>query len=97
MEVHGAHEGNMDCFIKECVHLFHNRRSSDYLSLSFCIQFFKQHVNIAFQCALAFAIERKIIVSNVYSKPFIIIRCHDLHASNIRGVMGEITFYHKRY
>jgi len=32
---------DMDHFIKECVHLFHDRQSRGHLSLSFCIQFFK--------------------------------------------------------
>jgi len=41
MEVHDAPERDMDRFIKECVHLFHDRRSKGHLSLSFCIQFFK--------------------------------------------------------
>jgi len=46
MEVHGAPEHDMDRFIKEFVHLFHNRQSKGHLYLSFCIQFFKQHVSI---------------------------------------------------
>jgi hypothetical protein len=37
MEVHGAPECDMDCFIKECACLFHNRQSGSHLSLSFCI------------------------------------------------------------
>jgi len=48
MEVHDALEHDMDRFIKEFVHLFHDRRSKGHLYLSFCIQFFKQHVNIVF-------------------------------------------------
>jgi hypothetical protein len=47
----------MDRFIRECAHIFHDKQLRGHLSLSFCIQFFKQRVNIAFQCALAFAIE----------------------------------------
>jgi hypothetical protein len=39
MEVHGAPRHDMDHFIKECAHLFHNRQSKGHLSLSFCIQF----------------------------------------------------------
>jgi hypothetical protein len=42
MEVHDAPERDMDRFIKECVCLFHDRQSG------FCMQFFNQHVNIAF-------------------------------------------------
>jgi hypothetical protein len=41
MEVHGAPGCDMDCFIRECALLFHDRRSRDHLSLSFCIQFFR--------------------------------------------------------
>ncbi len=63
MEVHGTLGRDMDCFIKECACFFHNKRSRGHLSLSFYIQFFKQHVNIAFQCALAFAIEKKITLA----------------------------------
>jgi len=49
MEVHSAPERDMDCFIRECDCLFHDRQLGGHLSLSFCVQFFKQHVNIAFQ------------------------------------------------
>jgi len=48
MEVHGTPERDMDRFIREFVHLFHDRRSKGHLCLSFCIQFFKQHVSIFF-------------------------------------------------
>jgi hypothetical protein len=41
MEVHNAPRHDMDRFIKECVHLFHNSQSEGHLFLSFCIQFFK--------------------------------------------------------
>jgi len=47
MEVQGTHGCDMDRFIKECVRLFHNRQSRGYLSLYFCIQFFRQCVSIA--------------------------------------------------
>jgi len=68
------------------------KQLGDHFSLSFCIQFFKQHVNIVFHCALAFAIERKIVLaSDVCFTPLITIRSHDLHASDMRGVMGEIV------
>jgi len=50
-----------------------------------------------FQHALTFAIERKIaLASDVCFKPPIIIKSHDLHASDIKGVMGEIASYHER-
>jgi hypothetical protein len=42
IEVHDALGHDMDHFIRECAHLFHDRRLGDHLSLSFCIQFFKQ-------------------------------------------------------
>jgi hypothetical protein len=44
MDVHSAFGRDMDCFVREHAHLFHNRRSRGHLSLSFCIYFFKQHV-----------------------------------------------------
>jgi len=46
MEVHDARWCDMDRFIREYAYLFHNRRSKGHLSLSFCIQFFKQRVSI---------------------------------------------------
>jgi hypothetical protein len=62
----------------------------------FCILFFKQRVIIIFQRVLTFVIERKIVlVGDVCSKPPITIRFHDLHASDIRGIVGEIASYHK--
>jgi hypothetical protein len=68
-----------------------------HLSLSFCIQFFKQRVSIALQCALTFAIERKImLVGDACSRPPITIKFHDLHAGDIRGAMGEIISYHEK-
>jgi hypothetical protein len=65
--------------------------------LVFCIQFFRVHVDIVFQCALAFVVERKIVLtSDACSRPPIIIKFHNLHASDIKRAMGEITYYHKR-
>ncbi len=70
MEVHNTFEHDMDHFIKECAYVFHDRRSRGHLSLFFCNQFFKQCVNIAFQHALAFAINKKILLAgDVCSKP----------------------------
>jgi hypothetical protein len=37
MEVHGKLGCDMDCFIRECVHFFHNKQSRGHLSLYFCI------------------------------------------------------------
>jgi hypothetical protein len=65
--------------------------------LLFCIQFFKQCVSIFLQRALAFAIERKIVLtSDACSRPPITIRSHHLHVVDIRRVVGEIASYHKR-
>jgi hypothetical protein len=62
MEVHSAPKCNMDRFIKECAHLFHNKQSRGHLSFSFCIQFFRQYFSIALQRALTSTIERKIVL-----------------------------------
>jgi hypothetical protein len=97
MEVHITLGCDMDHFIKECARLFHDRRLGGHLSLFFCIQFFKQHVNIVFQHVLTFAIERKImLVGDACFKPPITIRFHDLHVGDIKGVVGKIASYHKR-
>ncbi len=34
------------------------------------------------------------LVGDVCFRPPITIRSHDLHVNNIRGFVGEITFYH---
>jgi hypothetical protein len=63
----------------------------------FCIQFFRQCVNSALQHALTYVIRRKIVlVGDACSRPPITIRCHDLHASDIREVVGEITSYYEK-
>jgi len=44
-----------------------------------------------------FVKERKIaLVRDACFRPPIIIRSHNLHVGDIRGVEGEITSYHKR-
>jgi hypothetical protein len=98
MEVHNALGHDMDHFTKECVCLFHNKRSKGHLSLSFCIQIFRQCVNIALQCALASTIERKIVLINdIYSRSPIIIRFHDLYAGNIkRAHLMCFSFYNRK-
>jgi hypothetical protein len=97
LEVHEALVRDMDHFIKECARLFHDKQLKDHLSLSFYIQFFWQCVSIILQLALAFAIEKKIVlVGDVCSRPPITIRSHDLHASDIKRAMGEIASYHER-
>ncbi len=64
--------------------------------MSFCIQFFKQRVSISLKCDLAYVIREKIVLANdVYCRPFIIIKYHDLHANDIRGDVGEIISYHE--
>jgi len=58
--------------------------------LSFCIQIFRQCVNIILQHILASNIKRKtLLVSDVCFKPPITIRSHDLHATNIKGAVGK--------
>jgi hypothetical protein len=36
------------------------------------------------------------LAGDAYSRPPIIIKSHDLHVSNIRGVVSEIASYHKK-
>ncbi len=97
MEVHGAPRRDMDCFIRECARLFQDRCSRGHLSLSFCIQFFRQRVSITFQHALTSAIKRKIaLTGDAYYRPATTIRSHDLHVDNIKGAVGEIASYHKK-
>ncbi len=50
----------MDHFIKEHVCFFLDRQSGNHLFLFFCIYFFRQCVDIAFQHALTSIIERKL-------------------------------------
>jgi hypothetical protein len=96
MEVHGTFEHDMDRFIKECAHLFHDRRSGGHLSWFFGIQFFMQCVSIALQCDLTFVIKKKItLVGDACFRP-IIIRSQDLHLGYIKGAMGEIVSYHEK-
>jgi hypothetical protein len=93
MEVHNASKRDMDRYIRECAHLFHDRQSRGHLSLSFCIQC----VYIDLQHALASIIERKIkLEGDVCPKLPITIRFHNLHVGNIKGAMGEIASYHER-
>jgi hypothetical protein len=67
------------------------------VSLFFCIQFFRLHNNIAFQCALTFAIERLIVLAGyACSRPPIIIKFHNLHVGDIKGFKGEVTSYHEK-
>ncbi len=36
------------------------------------------------------------LANDAYSRPLIIIKSHNLHAGDIRGVVGEITSYHEK-
>ncbi len=97
VEVHGALGWDMDHFIREYAHLFQDRCLGNHLSLSFCIHFFRQHVSVVFQHALASTIKKKItLTSDAYSRPPITIRSHDLHVGDIKGAVGEIASYHKK-
>jgi len=63
----------------------------------FAIYFSRQRVNIALHHALASIIARKItLVGDVCSRPPITIRSHDLHAYDIRRVVGKIASYHEK-
>jgi hypothetical protein len=64
MEMHCKPKCNMDHFIRECARFFYNKQWRNPLSLSFCIQFFRQRVNIALQHVLAFVIKKKIVLMN---------------------------------
>jgi hypothetical protein len=89
MEVHSAPRRDMDCFIRECAHLFHDRRPRGHLSFFSFIQFFKQCVSMA--------LERKIVLAgDACSRPPITSRSHDLRASDIRRALGEIASYQKK-
>jgi hypothetical protein len=39
MEVHNAPRHDMDCFIRECAHLFHDKQLEDHLSLYYAFNF----------------------------------------------------------
>ncbi len=95
MEVHIARGCDMDCCIKECAQFSHDKIFKNHLPLSFCIHFFREHVNITFQYALIFVIKRKIkLMSDACSKPPITIRSHNLHVGDIRRLVGDIASYH---
>jgi hypothetical protein len=97
MEVHDAPKCDMDCFISECACLFHNKQLRAHLSLSVYIQFFKQHVSIAFQHVLTSIIKTNItLIGDACSRPPTTIRYHDLHDGDIRRLVGEIVPYNER-
>jgi hypothetical protein len=93
-----THLGMICIISSRCVFVFStiDNQKVIYLCL-FAFNFFRQCVSIAFQHALAFAIERKIVlVGDAYFRPPIIFKFHDLHVGNIRGVVGEIISYRER-
>jgi hypothetical protein len=97
MEVHDTPKHDINHFIRECAHFFHDKWSWGHLSLSFYIQFFKQHVSIIPRRALTSVIERKIVLAGdaCFSPPNTI-KFHDLRVSDIKRVTGGIFFYHKK-
>jgi hypothetical protein len=98
MQVHDPLGHDMDRFIRECTHLFHDRWLGGHLSLSFCIQFLREHVNIVLQCVLAFAIKSKFaLAGDACFKPHITIKFHDLHVGNIREVVSDIVSWISRF
>jgi hypothetical protein len=97
MKVHDTPMHDMDCFIKECARIFHRKWLWGHLSLYVCIQFFRQCVNITLQHGLVFVKNWKIVLAgDAHFRPPITIKFHDLHASDIRGVVGEIISYHEK-
>ncbi len=48
MEVHNAPERDMDCFIKKCVCLFHDKQLRGYLSLFFAFNFLGKMLILVF-------------------------------------------------
>jgi hypothetical protein len=89
MEIYNVIECDIDHFIKECAHLFHNKQSKVHLSLSFCIEIFKQHISIILQHVLTSIIKKKVVlVGDVCSKLPINVRFHNLHASKTRRVVN---------
>jgi hypothetical protein len=92
MEVHNIPEWNMDCFIRECVHLF----SQEVIySCFFTFNFSSNVLTLLFN---VFVIERKIVLEgDACSRPLIItIKIHNLHPSNIKRIMGEIASYSEK-
>jgi hypothetical protein len=80
-----VHLGMIWIILLESVYFFHDK-------------WWGGHINITFQCALTFAIERKIMLMNpnACSKLPIIIKFHNSQAGEIREAMGEIASYHKK-
>jgi hypothetical protein len=63
----------------------------------FAFNFSSNVLALFFNVFLASNIERKImLVGDVYFRPPIIIKFHDLHVGDIRRVVGEIASYHER-
>jgi hypothetical protein len=84
-------------FIKECVCLFHNRRSGGHFSLYFCIQFFKQCISIILQCALASTIENWLHSWEMFILNLLLLLDFTIcMQETLEGLWGEIASYHKR-
>ncbi|KAG6550150.1 hypothetical protein Mapa_008106 [Marchantia paleacea] len=63
-----------------------------YLSLAYCIAYFRQRVSIALQRALAGAIHRRAItLGDASSDAPIVCRPFDLDSSYILGAVGNIS------
>jgi hypothetical protein len=63
----------------------------------FAFSFSSSMLILLFNMLLASAIEKKIpLVGDACYGPPITIKSYDLHANDIRGVVGEIASYHKR-
>jgi len=95
MEVHDALWHDIDCFINECAHLFHNRRSSGHLFLSFYIQVFKKHFNIVFQHVYPLLHRERLVGGDACFRLSITIRCYNLHVGDMKRDVGDIVSYHK--
>jgi len=96
MEMHNVPGHDMDRFIMEMpIFSMIDDRKVIYLYF-FAFNFSSNMLNF-FQCALAFAIERKItLVGDICFRPPIVIRVQDLHLGDIRRVVDEITSYHNK-
>ncbi len=84
MEVHNMFRHDMDCFIRECVHLFHDKQSRGYLSLSLLHLIFQAMCQYCFSACFNLCYRKKDCIGGRYfSKPPMTIRSHDLYESNI--------------
>jgi hypothetical protein len=95
--MHTALGHDMNRFIKKCVRIFSMIDNREIIYPYLFALNFLGGVIIVLQHALTFAMEKKIVlVGNACSRPPITIKPHNLHADDIKGVVGEIASYHKR-